>query len=881
MVQGETQEFGGSSLDLTSQYYDGPEAEKLRFVQYCEKELGKSASNGTVSSLVFLDLLQKYCYFRNMRGNICRAADALTFASLPSDVQLAFVNDRCSGPREARLECLEYLVDDDEILFVPEEWKYGICSAAYPLAVSYDTSTANMEEHVFSTKGLGEGSTSVLKTNRNKASPATSEIVFNTDSQQKKKTGGSAGPQVLQKSYSEPSPADELQATSIKSGGGAHSDLFMDSYSNQAQSDQTQNSVSSHNELPTESKTSTSNGKKKKRSSKSRKQNGPPSLSITQKTASPALRVTRQPSISPTKMPTVFSEGSSTTADTDSQFAPTLFPTVYTTEITLSSPSPSPSKTTYSIQAVSEQSIVPYGPINGQDSSDKSINKYEGVALILGILFAPVVFFLFVKAYQRHRDPRRGTRGLALFEDFSVISESSAILVAVGTKFKKSDDSSIVSDLESNSSSAFMGHRGLSQRIWHAFNKLYEYMEGDDISMPPPLPPGPPPPEISKTFIAPPKTEEAKTLPKAIVKPYREIFRPNQSSSGGETIGVLKPDRGTLLLPSDQIYIQEFAPSKDNSEGTIPIIYQLDPSITHTTSNIDVKQNFQAIHPATPATKTGSPDNCFGAPFYPLAMDIKHTHSGGDGPVVVAQSTSSWDDSTTAVKSKPIRVDVLREENSENDFRIVGLAREDSEASNVASQMSVPFDEEQEKPHSHRVAFANDVPSTLRNKLVTPSTFQKLSKELDEMMMEAPSTDLQQKALMTPRRTVSSGNLFSVSSMSRSTSSSWSCDTPVIGNSLFWPHQKTYTMDVLGEQCHPSPSPRPAIRNSLATGSWIDSIDASSISGCMSEGPSIASAQPSCDGVELTLTETGNVAVTTKQTSADKRLEMINMYPLD
>ena len=873
MAQAETHEFRGSSLDLTNHYYDGNEAEKLRFVQYCEKELGKSTSNGNISSLAFLYLLQKYCYFRNMRGNVCRVADAMTFTSLPSDVQLAFVNEHCSGPREARLECLGYLVYESEIIFVPEEWKFGICSATYPLAVNFDTSIANMEEHTFSTKGLGEGSSSLLKASPKKGGSTTSEIVFDTDSTHKmSKTGDSAGQEVLQKSYSEPSPADELQTTYIKSGGGAQSDLLLDSYSKHGHKTPTTMLASSHNELPAISKPSTSNGTKKKgsRSTKTRNPRGPPSLSTIQNTASPALRVTRYPSISPTKMPT-------------------LFPTVYTTEFALSSlsPSPSPSKTMYSIQAVSEQGIVPLPPISRQDPSDESENKYEGIALVLGILFVPVAFLLFVRAYQRQRDPKRGSRELALFEDFSVISENSAILVANGNKFMKSDDSSM-SDLESNSSSAFMGNKGLSQRIRQAFNKMYQYMESDGTSVPPAPPPCPPPPKISDTRSEPPRTQKTKTLPKAIVKPYLEIFRPNEISSEEETMGILNIDRGTMLLPSDQIYIQEFAPSRDNSERTIPIMYQLHPSLNQTTSNVEGEPNFQAIHHATPTAKTGHPGNLCRGPFYPVSKDIKHTQGRCEEPVVVAHSTSSLDDSCTAIKSKPIRVDVLRKENSKTDFRIVGLAREDSQASSGASRMSVPFDKEEETPHS------NGFPSKFLSQL-TPSTFQKLSKELDEMMGGVCS-DVHQNIPLTPRRTVSSGNLFSVSSMSRSTSSRWSCDTPIVGASLFWPHQKTntqethnqqtytqqtYTIDVLGEQSPTTQPPRPAIRHSLATGSWIDEFGSSTISRSMSEGPSISSSATSRDNVEGILTETGNVAVTTKQTNANRRLEMINMYPLD
>ena len=874
-MQAETQEIGGSSLDLINHYYDGPEAEKLRFLRYCEKELGKSTSNGTVSSIMFVDLLQKYCYFRNMRGNTCRAVDASTFTSLPIDVQLAFVNERCSGSREARLECLDYLVDESEILVVPKEWTYEICFTAYPLTVNFGTSTTNLEEHRFSTKGLGEGSLSIQKTSPEKGNAATSEIVYNTDSFQKKsEAGDSNSPHVLQKTFSEPSLVDELETTSMKSGGGAQADLFLDSYSGHSQIDETESAAKMTNsidyDLPTTSKTSSYDGTKKKGTSKTRKPERHPSVS--KKTSSPVLRTTHQPSLSPTNMPArKFSEGSSTAPESFSQFAPTSLPTMYTTEFTLSSLSPSPSKTVYSIQAVSEQSK--------QDSPEKSVKNYERIALVFGILFVPFVFFLFVKAYQRQRDPRRGAHELSLFEDFSVVSENSAILVAVGTNFKKSDDSSI-SDPESNSSSAFMGHSSirLSQRIREAFNKMYQYMEGDDISVPPPPPSRPPHPKISDIRKESRNTKAIRSLPKPAVKPYREIFRPDESSSGEETIGILKIDPGTLLLPSDQVYIQEFVPSRENSEGTIPVIYQLDPDLTRTKSNVNVEQNFKATHSADLTAKTESPDNRFG-PFYLFTGDINHTHNIGEESGVVAQSTSSLDDSTTAIKSKPIHVDVLREENSENNFRIVGLAHVDSEASNRTSQTSVPFDEEEEeKLHCHRVAFVNDLLSQSRNKL-TPKTFRKLSNELDEFMKGATQA-LQQNLPIAPHRTASSGNLHSLSSISRSTTSSSSCDMHTIGNSLPGP-QRTYTIDVLGEQSPPSQSSRQAMRNPLATGLWVDEIENSIMSGYMSEGPSIVSSQTSCDDVEATLTETGNVAVTTKHTHANRRLRMINMYPLD
>ena len=804
MAQGETHAFGASSLDLSNHYYGGSEAEKerLRFVQYCEDALGESASAGKISSQVFLQILQKYCYYRNMRGNVCRAAESLTFHSLPTDVQLAFVNARCEGPREARLACLDELITENDIIFVPESWKFGICSVAYPLIVSYDTSTATFEEHTFSTQ-LGLHDSTPKGTS---SGSATSQVIFENSSQKKTIKGKSQEePQLFNKAYSQEVPYDETESHDIPQ------------------------SLPTSPANPDDSSRKGNKGKKRATVAPTMK-----------KTAKPTIRRTRPPIPSPTFEPIA-----------DSQLAVTPAPSVLLSETPSVTPTDALSTTLpsrigdYTAHSVIESSsIVPRTPprsSRSESGSSRSVDWTGAIVFFLGILFIPLFILFFVKAYQRRSQKRKG-EDPALLEDFSVISENSAILVAMGSKFKRSDEYS-GSDIESNESSVlFISQaKGMAQRIRQAFNRMYEYIDGEDSSSPP----------QSEVFA------EAQVEPPSIrvssSKKDVEVFKPNSSSSTEETIEFLHVNPGTMLLPSDEVYIKEFGFSSRDDGYSNPIIYQRSKSVKK-------KESCRDVHPGSIPVDDEPPESLV-API-PLVREPKNV-SARSAPISASESFAS--DSTRCTKSTAIHVDVLREDQSDDNFRIVGLvydmypSDETEEGLQDDSSASTQFQEEErevrlQRRSSYQVALEDPVMQA--RKIMSPGTFEELSRELDDLVAGGPRPTQRQTSHTTRRSNHGDYNFVSaISSLSRSTASTLSECTPIVGNPLKWP-RNTYTLDVLGEECSIGPCDgRPQIPRSR---SWQSesSIGIDRLS--MAPSPSSSSRE---DGVETMLADDGGVTV--------------------
>ena len=497
MAQGESHAFGMSSLDLTNHYYAGPDAEQMRFVQYCESRLAESASNDKVSSLAFMQMLEKYCFSQEIENNACRAAENMSFESLPEDVQLAFVNELCSaGPHKERMKCLESLMDKgSEDIDIPLQWKFGICTKTYPLLVMDDGPQSNVGIHVFSTK-VGDRDIGVGQTNFDQKSSASA--VFD-DSGRKKKEG--SGPSSKPGVFNKFSSVESVQTDAPTS-------------------------------LPTVSFSQNDKSKKGNKGKKSSQTKAP----TAQKTSFPTFRPTFLPSPSPTRSPMLdeVDTGRTSSAEYSSpsqspSFSPTtMFPTL-TGE--------------YTVQSVLDSSIVPIVPPRAKDSSETA-NRAGIAAVLLGMLFVPVLLFLFVKVYQKKRGSNKDNRDPALLEDFSVISEDSSILVAMGSKFRKSDDLSN-SEIGSNGSSIIFVNQAkdLANRIRHAFSRMYEFMEGDDNASLAPIY------NSSQSELR--REQPVDNHRAGIPRPRVEVFKPKESSSSDESIGILNIDPGTMLLPSD------------------------------------------------------------------------------------------------------------------------------------------------------------------------------------------------------------------------------------------------------------------------------------------------------------------------------------------
>lgn len=292
-----------------------------------------------------------------------------------------------------------------------------------------------------------------------------------------------------------------------------------------------------------------------------------------------------------------------------------------------------------------------------------------------------------------------------------------------------------------------------------------------------------------------------------------EVFRPNASSSSEETIGILKIDAGTMLLPSDDIYVNEFSRS-DEDDYDSPVIYHRPAAKTK-------QVNFQDLHPGSQPADDEPPESL--ASPLPL-MRNPRKHPMQNVPVPPCDSCTS--DSTQGIQSKAIHVDVLREEKTDNNFRIVGLAYESypsdetEEGAQDDSTQSSQFREEGELPRlpSYRVALEEPVMNP--RSIMSPGTFQELSRELDDLVAgggrvggrrtpatvtpspPANSTSAQLQPSNNSRRSHSADyNLVSrISSLSHSTASTLSDMTPIVGNTMRWP-RNTYVLDVLGEQC--------------------------------------------------------------------------------
>ena len=496
-----------------------------------------------------------------------------------------------------------------------------------------------------------------------------------------------------------------------------------------------------------------------------------------------------------------------------------------------------------------------------------------------------------------------------MLEDFSVVSENSANLVSMGSKFRQSDELSD-SDLESNRSSLLYlkNPNGLALRIRQAFNRMYEFIEADGFDNVPPsssvtpteLRPGRKENQESANHVREgvPKIRSEVTLkkhnkqgPKQGLKPGQkagvEVFKPTQSASSEETLGILKIDPGTLLLPSDDIYINEFITSKDESETSIPIMYQFDDCLV--SGQQGQRGKLPAVHPGVAPADGGPPDS-LPTPI-PLKKDPRRVYSRSE-PIL--SSSASWT-SESAKVPKPnskIQVDILREDKSDNDFRIVGLAYNStpSETSRAESDSSYPSDEGAQKSGSGQPGFVRS--------MLSPSTFEKLSKELDDMVglsnipQIAPRANPRTGPMISPRpagrqkRAPTPAPLHSLSSdykvvsvISQSTMSTLSNSTPITNNSRHTPKQNTYTIDVLGEACPASVSPRSqpyiprsvdpprsTIPHSLATGSWQSEFGGSNASGGRSDALTTVS-RASRDGVEAMLTEDGAVALRTVRSS--------------
>jgi hypothetical protein len=815
-----TKAFGESSLGLSNHYYNGPDEARLRFVTYCEAQLADSASQGSISSTTFLQLLQKYCNFRAMRGDICKAAEISSFRTLPRDVQIAFVNERCDGPREARLVCLDYLMGESDSIEITQDWAYGICEATYPLLVSYDTTTATAGQHTFSTTALDEESPG-----------ATSEIVWS------------------------------LQGHSIQDEGADSDSNVFDDHSFGG------TSGSRSYQVPDALPSSAPPPKKAQKSKVGRATKSPSPSDDS--SPSPSLIVTLSPSASraeaPSDSPVVSAVPSRTPAPTSLTLAPTFSPSIF--------PSQVPSHAIdYNIDSLRDSSFAPWEP----QVSSEPFTTLGFVGLLLAIMIVPLVFFLSVRTYYRSFESKKYYRHPYLNEDASVVSESSAMLGFMGSTFKKSDDISHF-DIESNDSSELLSgpSRGFVLQFRDIFAGAYKFMDLADESR---SEAG----ESEKPEPEPEREPEPEPEPVLVPERERQVFQADQRRSAKESQCHGRISAGTLLLPPDDMYMSEFSTSKDEYEDPL-VMYQLETGSQSTrkgdasdapppTGEEIPQKNLSLPIPLLQNPKKVGKSGIRSDPVY-----SKSVPSFTDDSNVKSRAQSMNIDVLGRGAEKMIEnelriVGLASTEDSEN--------QEDDQTAEVehmtqesAAGMDPGTAAEMDKQMAAVISLAD-----LRSAL-SPATYQLLSEELDSLMGGTSKQKTPVDRLVSPFDSSSSLDIASIDdgpskirtristpfasgdetppsmistmssqSISRSsTESSWTSTSAML---------KSSTSFQRGLQ------PTPKFPNYLSAGSWNDDVDGSSVSKSLSDAPSIASSQLEESGVEVCLTN-GDVRLTT------------------
>ena len=493
-----------SPPQLINHYHHLPEEEKRRFLRYCENTLQRSSSNGLISNLNFLHVLNTYCGFRSFRDSSCLVDDNSTFQTLPTNVQLAFLSAVCRGTREARLQCLQDLKEVSTDIHSPVESSLQICSATYPLIVNFGMSAAETEAYKYQTDVDERSTANVFQS----SGVRTYTVDFGNDDMEKKAKKDVKAPQ-LGVAPSPPSTGLEPPRTTT---------------------------TSTIVEQPTEPETTA--------------RTQPTQALIA--TVGQSIEATAEQLISSAPKHPQSSQETTMTASS-SAAAPPM------TATTMATPLSPTWRNDYTNHSSKNTLMRPMGSEEASFQQNDDENKALVIGLVVGMVLLPLVALLLVKAYQRQKDPRRKNSGPALLEDFSVISENSANLVRAGAKFRKSDEISIPDDSSrQNIKTIAASTNMMAHHIRQAFSRMYEYLD-DDISeqFSPKKAEERLQREAEELFL-----EEATP----IAEPKRlQRFKPNPLYSNQNTTDLQRVNAGTVLLPSDYIYAREFQSSCENS----------------------------------------------------------------------------------------------------------------------------------------------------------------------------------------------------------------------------------------------------------------------------------------------------------------------------
>lgn len=111
---------GQRDVPEKSAYYDpGHYTKKQEFELVCRDELRSKAADGMLSQVEFAAFLFDFCSDDPQRGPACE--EELSFLSLAPEIQLNFVGGFCPSDAITRLECLEFLNNQDEVFGYTEE----------------------------------------------------------------------------------------------------------------------------------------------------------------------------------------------------------------------------------------------------------------------------------------------------------------------------------------------------------------------------------------------------------------------------------------------------------------------------------------------------------------------------------------------------------------------------------------------------------------------------------------------------------------------------------------------------------------------------------------------------------------------------------------